>query len=123
MIYHNILSIGRDQQSGKLFLDCFFQYTNEEAEKYKLKLEVQKNELWKTTDKEASEISGCEKDMHHVFHGIEIRARYNNFSVCHFTTEVKTYREDFESLVACANFDKSTLQKINDAIIIGHKFS
>jgi len=123
MKYYNVLSIGREIWSGKLFLDSFFSYSENQKEKYELKLEVSKNQLWETNDDESSKISNCKVDLGKTLSCMEIRSRYNNFSICCFTTDYKSSRKDFEALVDCANYNEDTLQKINDAIIVGHKFS
>ena len=114
-MYHNIVVVGRNIQNGKLFLDCFLSYSEEDYEQYKLYMDILKNPLWKVKRKEAKNISNSDgkKDLGETVYCMKMRSTMNNFSLCHFITEFKATREDFENLVECSNTDKNMLKKHN----------
>ena len=96
----------RSKNPGKLYLDTFFGYSEEDRQKILDAESASKNELIPMTHKEALAMFGVSQFAHY-FAGMDIRSVAQNTIKCMVNCEFEVTREDIEVLV-----ETSTVESI-----------
>jgi hypothetical protein len=107
------------ENSGRLELDGMLEITEEDIKNAKLAESMIKNEIWKTTNKEALE--ACHLEHLTAIIAMQYRANANNLSLHMIQTDFKLKEKDLRMWVDSCNYDKVAKQKLIDSKVRGGK--
>ena len=115
MIYHYLVGLGtndiRSPEPGKLYLDSFFEFTDNDRENVNNCRLLAKDKLFKSSVNDSSVVFGCSHIIAN-FQGLLIRARAQNTILLHYTSENKLDRKFFEGWIEVTSFDELQKAKI-----------
>jgi len=115
MIYHYLVGVGandiRSPEPGKLYLDSFFEFTDDERENVNNCRLLSKDKLFKSSVHDSSVVFECSHIIQN-FQGLLVRARVQNTMLLHYTSESKFDRKFFESWIEVTPFEKLEKAKI-----------
>jgi len=115
MIYHYLIGVGTNDinsiEAGKLYLDSFFEFTDEDRENVNNCRMLSKDELFKSSVQDSSGVFGC-SGLIASFQGLLIRARAQNTILLHYTSEHKLDREFFKGWVKVTPLEELRKAKI-----------
>jgi hypothetical protein len=107
----------RLETAGHVELDCMIEITEEDQKNIELAKDMVKNQIWKTTNKEA--LKSCNVEHLTAITMMQHRAFANNLSLHMIHTEFKLEEEDLKMWVDSCNHDKVAKQKLIDSKVGG----
>jgi len=115
MIYHYLVGVGTNDinstEAGKVYLDSFFEFTDEDRENVNNCRLLSKDQLFKSSVQDSSGVFGC-SSLISSFQGLLLRSRAQNTILLHYTSEDKLDREFFNRWVKVTPLEELRQAKI-----------